>query len=157
MSLTDFAVLEVLLHKGPMPVNTIGKKILPTSGSITTAVDRLEAKRSCGTADSASDRRLRVVSLTKEGTKQIKVAYSEHQKHLELAVSSLNKGRAAPTGRTIEKTGTGRRPIERVNCRYPVTGGIMKSTENSKLEKTQSRSVKGIITSIATRKERALQ
>ncbi len=39
---SDFGVLEVLLHKGPMPINTIGKKVLLTSGSITTLVDRLE-------------------------------------------------------------------------------------------------------------------
>src|SRR6267143_6555864 len=35
---SDFAVLEALLHKGPLPVNEIGKKILLTSGSITVAV-----------------------------------------------------------------------------------------------------------------------
>src|SRR5689334_16176107 len=34
---SDFAVLEALLHKGPFPVNEIGKKILLTSGSIPTA------------------------------------------------------------------------------------------------------------------------
>jgi MarR family 2-MHQ and catechol resistance regulon transcriptional repressor len=46
--------LEVLLHKGPQPVNVIGKKAL-LSGSITAAVDRLESKklvwRSANTAD----------------------------------------------------------------------------------------------------------
>src|SRR5947199_4956019 len=41
---SDFAVLEALLHKGPLPVNEIGKKILLTSGSITVAVDRLEKR-----------------------------------------------------------------------------------------------------------------
>lgn len=35
-------VLEALLHKGPLPVNALGEKVLLTSGSITTAVDRLE-------------------------------------------------------------------------------------------------------------------
>src|SRR5918999_6425226 len=42
---SDFAVLEALLHKGPLPVNEIGKKVLLTSGSITVAVDRLEQKK----------------------------------------------------------------------------------------------------------------
>ena len=41
---SDFAVLEALLHKGPLPVNTIGRKVGLTSGSITAAVDRLEAQ-----------------------------------------------------------------------------------------------------------------
>src|SRR5258708_26039380 len=44
LGLSDFAVLEMLLHKGPQPVNTIGAKVLLTSGSITAAVDRLEAR-----------------------------------------------------------------------------------------------------------------
>jgi len=42
---SDFAVLEALLHKGPLPVNEIGKKVLLTSGSMTVAVDRLEQRR----------------------------------------------------------------------------------------------------------------
>src|SRR6185503_19707190 len=41
---SDFGVLEALLHKGPLPINEIGKKVLLTSGSITVAVDRLESK-----------------------------------------------------------------------------------------------------------------
>ena len=39
---SDFAILEFLLNKGPTPINTIGKKIHLTSGSITAAVDRAE-------------------------------------------------------------------------------------------------------------------
>src|SRR5258705_13732046 len=39
---SDFRVLEVLLHKGPLPVNTIGPKVWLTPGSISVAVDRLE-------------------------------------------------------------------------------------------------------------------
>jgi len=38
---TDFRVLEALLHKGPLPVNTIGPKVHLTPGSISVAVDRL--------------------------------------------------------------------------------------------------------------------
>src|SRR5437660_1909408 len=39
---SDFRVLEVLLHKGPLPVNTIGPKVWLTPGSRSVAVDRLE-------------------------------------------------------------------------------------------------------------------
>jgi len=38
VGLSDFAVLEMLLHKGPQPVNEIGRRIELTSGAITTAV-----------------------------------------------------------------------------------------------------------------------
>jgi MarR family 2-MHQ and catechol resistance regulon transcriptional repressor len=68
---SDFAVLEELLHKGPLPVNEIGKKVLLTSGSITVAVDRLEAKGLVERRASGTDRRARIVHLTKEGRKLI--------------------------------------------------------------------------------------
>src|SRR6201984_2774352 len=38
---SDFRVLEALLHKGSLPVNTIGPKVWLTPGSISVAVDRL--------------------------------------------------------------------------------------------------------------------
>ena len=41
---SDFRVLEVLLNKGPLPVNTIGPKVWLTPGSISVAVDRLVKK-----------------------------------------------------------------------------------------------------------------
>ena len=41
---SDFRVLEALLHKGPLPVNTIGPIVDLTPGSISIAVDRLVAK-----------------------------------------------------------------------------------------------------------------
>src|SRR5438477_8651798 len=66
---SDFAVLEALLHKGPLPVNEIGKKVLLTSGSITVAVDRLETKGLVERRASDADRRARIVHLTKEGRK----------------------------------------------------------------------------------------
>ena len=44
LGLSDFGVLEVLLHKGPLPVNTIGPIVDLTPGSISIAVDRLVVK-----------------------------------------------------------------------------------------------------------------
>jgi hypothetical protein len=38
---SDFRVLDVLLHKGPMPVNAIGPKVDLNPGSVSVAVDRL--------------------------------------------------------------------------------------------------------------------
>src|SRR5262249_16058596 len=54
---SDFAVLEALLHKGPLPVNEIGRKVLLTSGSITVAIDRLETKGLVERRSSSADRR----------------------------------------------------------------------------------------------------
>src|SRR2546423_8413073 len=54
---SDFRVLEVLLHKGPLPVNTIGPKVWLTPGSISVAVDRLGKKRLCARKEGTNDRR----------------------------------------------------------------------------------------------------
>jgi len=89
---SDFAVLEALLHKGPLPVNEIGKKVLLTSGSITVAVDRLETKGFVERRAHGTDRRARIVHLTKTGRKMITSIYADHAADMErLAASSLTK------------------------------------------------------------------
>src|SRR6266436_980284 len=85
---SDFAVLEAVLHKGPLPVNEIGKKILLTSGSITVAIDRLEAKGFVERRAHGTDRRARIVHLTKEGRKLITRAYADHAADLEQLMSA---------------------------------------------------------------------
>src|SRR5262245_50167161 len=44
MCLSDFAILEALLHKGPQSVRELGRRIDLTSGSMTAAIDRLESR-----------------------------------------------------------------------------------------------------------------
>src|SRR2546426_8757567 len=88
MCASDFAVLEALLHKGPLPVNEIGKKVLLTSGSITVAVDRLETKGLVERRTHGNDRRARIVHLTKEGRKLITRAYAEHGADIERLASA---------------------------------------------------------------------
>ena len=59
LGLSDFGVLEALLNKGPLPVNTIGPIVDLTPGSISVAVDRLFAKGLVTRVESAEDRRVR--------------------------------------------------------------------------------------------------
>src|SRR6202046_2600111 len=67
LGLSDFGVLEVLLHKGPLPVNMIGPIVDLTPGSISIAVDRLFAKGLVSRVESAEDRRVRIVALSARG------------------------------------------------------------------------------------------
>ena len=103
---SDFAVLEALLHKGPLPVNEIGKKVLLTSGSITVAVDRLELKRLVERRAHGTDRRAKVVHLTNEGRKLITRAYADHAADLErLASASLTRAERKTLIRLLKKIG----------------------------------------------------
>src|SRR2546423_9582582 len=64
---SDFRVLEALLHKGPLPVNTIGPKVWLTPGSISVAVDRLVKKVLVSRKDHPDDRPVRPGGLTPKG------------------------------------------------------------------------------------------
>jgi MarR family 2-MHQ and catechol resistance regulon transcriptional repressor len=90
LGFSDFATLEVLLHKGPLPVNLIGEKVQLTSGSITTAIDRLEKKGLVERQSSSSDRRIRLVHLTPSGQTLIETFFEKHLIALEKATSGLN-------------------------------------------------------------------
>jgi MarR family 2-MHQ and catechol resistance regulon transcriptional repressor len=87
---SDFGVLEVLLHKGPLPVNAAGAKVLLTSGSITTAIDRLERRGLVERRGDANDRRARIVHLTDHGRSVIGKLFADHERSMESAVAALS-------------------------------------------------------------------
>lgn len=105
MCSSDFAVLEALLHKGALPVNVIGRKVLLTSGSITTAIDRLEKKGLVERRDDTRDRRARIVHLTREGRKLIKKAFDDHAADMERIASVLKRDERATLIRLLKKIG----------------------------------------------------
>jgi MarR family transcriptional regulator, 2-MHQ and catechol-resistance regulon repressor len=88
---SDFRVLEVLLHKGPLPVNVIGEKVELTTGSITTAVDRMEAKWLVVRKNLPDDRRVRIVELTPKGRQLIEKAYAQHEIDMERAMKHFSR------------------------------------------------------------------
>ncbi len=83
---TDFAVLESLLHRGPLPVNAIATEIHLTSGSMTTAVDRLVTRGLVRRAENPADKRSRLVDLTAQGRSLIESSYAQHADDLEHAI-----------------------------------------------------------------------
>ena len=87
---SDFRVLEVLLHKGPLPVNTIGPKVELTPGSISVAVDRLETRGFVSRKMDSHDRRIHVVHLTKDGEAIIRKAFAHHQREMEHLLAGLS-------------------------------------------------------------------
>ena len=102
---SDFRVLEALLHKGPLPVNTIGPKVWLTPGSISVAVDRLVKKGLVSRNDHAGDRRVRRVELTAKGRALITRGFQEHATAMETAVSVLSKKERLTLLRLLRKLG----------------------------------------------------
>jgi MarR family 2-MHQ and catechol resistance regulon transcriptional repressor len=102
---SDFAALEVLLHKGPTPVNEIGRLVRLTSGSITSAVDRLERKGLVERHTDSADRRTRVVHLTPTGRKLIACAFADHEAAMERAAQGLAPAERAEVIALLKKLG----------------------------------------------------
>ena len=75
---SDFRILDVLLRKGPMPVNALGPKVDLNPGSVSVAVDRLYKKGLVSRVESESDRRVRTVSLTEEGRRVFAPIFRQH-------------------------------------------------------------------------------
>lgn len=104
-SLSDFAVLEVLLHKGALPVNTIGEKILLTSGSITTAVQRMEKKGLVRRERSQGDARVVLVHLTEEGRELIGRAFVDHAANLDVLFDEFTEEERAQFASLVRRLG----------------------------------------------------
>jgi len=102
---SDFRVLEVLLHKGPLPVNTIGPKVWLTPGSISVAVDRLVEKGLVSRKDQPDDRRVRQVELTAKGRALITRGFREHASAMETAVGALSENERLTLLRLLKKLG----------------------------------------------------
>ncbi len=102
---SDFRVLEVLLHKGPLPVNTIGLKVWLTSGSISVAVDRLVKKGLVSRKDHPDDRRVRKVELTPKGRALISRGFGEHAAAMEDVANVLSKNERLTLLRLLKKLG----------------------------------------------------
>src|SRR5471030_1875982 len=90
LGLSDFAVLEALLHKGPLPVNVIGPKVNLTPGSISVEVDRLVARSLVSRAESSEDRRVRIVALTRRGKSVITPIFRAHRATMEKVFAGLS-------------------------------------------------------------------
>src|SRR6201997_1192548 len=90
LGLSDFGVLEILLHKGPLPVNTIGPIVDLTPGSISIAVDRLVEKGLVSRVESTEDRRVRIVALTPRGKDLIVAAFRKHSGQMRRVFSELS-------------------------------------------------------------------
>ena len=105
LGLSDFAVLEILLHKGSLPVNTIGRQVVLTSGSITTAIDRLEEKQLVRRQACPNDRRVTFVTLTTAGRTLIRRVFKVHADRLETVFEPLSAAERSALATLLKKLG----------------------------------------------------
>jgi MarR family 2-MHQ and catechol resistance regulon transcriptional repressor len=90
LCLSDFMVLEALLHKGPLTITAIQAKVLLASGSMTAAVDRVERKGLVVRKTTPTDRRARLLELTPEGRRTATALFEKHAQDLEALMAVLS-------------------------------------------------------------------
>ena len=112
INFTDFTIMEALFHKGPMPINTIGEKVLLTSGSMTAAANRLEKKGMVERIKDPSDGRCYYLHLTRKGLKLIRWAYKGHSKNLSRLFECLDDREQEDLARLLKKVGKHAMQIE---------------------------------------------
>ena len=113
LSLSDFAIMEALLHKGPLPINQIGEKVLLSSGSMTAAVNRLEKSGHVQRIQDPADGRCFYVHLTKTGRRVVSAAFQRHAQNLEKAAEVLSAEERSQLIDLLKKIG---KHAQRVSC-----------------------------------------
>src|SRR5438094_2382555 len=102
---TEFAILEALYHKGALPLQQIGEKVLISSGNITYSVDKLEQKQLLVRRPSPQDRRVIFAELTPQGRDLLAAIFPKHTEAIHLAVSGLTPEEQVQAAQLLKKLG----------------------------------------------------
>ena len=106
LTLTEFGVLEALLHKGPLTHGDIGDRVLLASSSMTYVIDKLEERGLLRRRQSEEDRREKIVELTPAGREKIESAFPEHAALIDELMADLSleeRREAASILRRVER------------------------------------------------------
>lgn len=82
MTLSQFQVLEVLYHLGPLFQRDIAKKILKTTGNLTLVINNLSKRNLVKKVQDEADRRYHSISITAKGKKLMEDFFPIHLKAL---------------------------------------------------------------------------
>lgn len=102
---TEFAVLELLYHKGDQPIQQIGKKVLLSSGSITYVVDKLEKKQLLIRKSCPKDRRVTYAAITESGISLMNKIFPKHTEAIEEIFKELSTEEQKKTIELLKKVG----------------------------------------------------
>lgn len=101
----EFAVLEVLYHKGPMVLVDVQRKILVSSGGITYLIDRLARKGLVERRPCPEDGRAHYAALTDAGEALIADIFPGHADAIARAVGGLSDAEKRQAIDLIRKLG----------------------------------------------------
>ncbi len=105
LTITQFGVLETLLHLGPLSQSEICSKLLKSGGNITLVVDNLEKNGWVKRTVDPEDRRITIVRLTDAGEALIKRIFPQQLQAIVNEMSPLDPEEQAAFGRLCKKLG----------------------------------------------------
>ena len=101
LSLTEFAVLEVLYHKGALRLGEIRDRILVTGASTTYVVKKLEERGLLRRRTCAEDSRVVFGELTAKGRTLIDEVFPAHVERLQDAMAGLSVSQKREASRLL--------------------------------------------------------
>jgi MarR family 2-MHQ and catechol resistance regulon transcriptional repressor len=108
LTLGQFAVMEALLHLGPMCQRELGEKLLRSGGNVTLVVDNLEKQGWAKRERLEGDRRKLLVRLTPEGRRLIEKVFAVHVKEVMKEFGRLTLAEQEELRRLCRKLGRGK-------------------------------------------------
>ena len=110
LTISQFGVLEALLHLGPLCQKELGKKLLRSGGNITMVVRNLERRGLVKRVRSPENRRFVTVSLTEEGRRLIRRLFPVHVRAVVREMGDLSTAELERFGELCRRIGIVRPP-----------------------------------------------
>lgn len=90
LTLSQFGVMEALLHLGPLNQRELGQKLLKSGGNITLVIDNLQKNDMVAKETDPNDRRAVIITLTEKGREFIKEFFPKHLDKIKEEFSCLS-------------------------------------------------------------------
>jgi len=101
----QLAILEALLHLGPMSQQQLAAKILRSGSNVTTVIDNLEKQELVRRTRRSTDRRVVDVSLTAKGRRYIEERFPLHASRITDLLAALEPDEQEHLGELCRKLG----------------------------------------------------
>jgi MarR family 2-MHQ and catechol resistance regulon transcriptional repressor len=105
LTISQFGVLETLLHLGPLSQSVICNKLLKSGGNITLVIDNLEKNGLVQRQSDPHDRRISIVSLTPAGDELIREVFPKVMHLIVAEFATLSSAEQAELGQLCKKLG----------------------------------------------------
>ncbi len=120
----QFAVLEALLHLGPLNQCDLALKLLRSGGNLTVVIDNLEKRGWVRRERQRHDRRMVIVRLTPAGRRLIEGIFPSHARAITAEMSRLSPAEQGALRTLCRKLGLGANPASDVpSATRPIRSG----------------------------------